>query len=294
MKLIYKNLITIIILLFLSNEYVLSLANDNSNNFSNNENSEYKYSSKLKANYSTKYESDESIYIYLKLSKDLDSLYKKNPSEFKWKITGMPKGSVFDEETKILKWEKIFLFTGDFSLTFNLSSPYNNDSITVDFKVEEAWKAYLIPGASYTFYLPALEDTYGTFSGASFEYIIYTGIHRNENKGPSHVKIYTKFDLLFSNIDTVSEAFNFGFGLNLSFERNPTRRFLIPYFGFEMGSFYQKNVGSLLTLTPTMGIWAYTDQNILIHLNGGYVLPSTKLEELRGYKVSAGLNFSLW
>lgn len=246
------------------------------------------------SNANKKYESDKTINIYLSVKNIADSLLKKYNKDFKWEIIDKPATMKFYPDQKLLSWSKFFIVTGDIRVKVALSNQYKTDTLTIDFTVEEAWKTYLIPGASYSTYTPANSDLYGSFNGFAIEYLIYGGINRNENKGPSHIKVYAKLDLLFSNKDTISEAFITSVGINLSFERNPTRKYMIPFFGIELSSLYQKNIGTIGAYTPTFGVWLYSDQNIMAYTSAGYLYPSDRLEELRGTRFAAGVNISFW
>lgn len=248
----------------------------------------------MESNVSSKYESDKSINIYIYIKNMPDSLYLKYLDDFKWTFEGLPTGASFNKNSKSLKWDKFYIYTGDFLIKTMLTTPYKSDTMYLKFEIQEEWKSFFIPGVSYTAFFPQDKSKYGTFQGFSIEYLIYSGINRNENKGPSHIKVYAKFDLMTSTNKDITEAFNYSMGLDLSFERNPKRRFLIPFFGLDLGFLYQKEMGHIFCFTPTGGVWLYSDQNLMAHFTVGYLYPAESIEKYRGLRVLAGLNFSLW
>ena len=93
-------------------------------------------------------------------------------------------------------------------------------------------------------------------------------------------------------------AFDLAAGFDLSIERNPTRHFLLPYFGLKTGAFTQRdlNRGSVWHLTPLAGAYLWADKNVFVFASAGYFLPvsASQFDELRGMRVSIGANFSLW
>ena len=158
----------------------------------------------------------------------------------------------------------------------------------------EEWETYFMPGAGYHSYFPDLSDSLGYFQGISIEYLIAAWIHKNDNHGPSHGRVYTKVNFMKSSKENINDIFYLALGLDLSIERNPKRDFLIPYFGLELGGMIQKQFGSLLAITPTFGVHIYSSQNMFVNLTGGYVYPTKSLEELRGYTIQFSVDFSLW
>lgn len=164
----------------------------------------------------------------------------------------------------------------------------------VTLEAVEEWETYFLPGLQYTLLLPADDATFGLFQGLSIQYVLAAWIHRNDNRGPSHGRAWLDVDLLFSNRRGVSEAVLYEVGVDLSFERNPSRRWLVPYFGLGMGGFYQKSVGNTFELTPFAGVHVWASRNVFVHLSAGYLVPAKRLEQLRGLRAQAGFNVTFW
>jgi hypothetical protein len=151
-----------------------------------------------------------------------------------------------------------------------------------------------MPGIGYGYYLPAKSDSIGAFHGISVKYLIFRKVSQNTNPGPSHLDFYAKFNLLNSMEDNISQVFIYSLGLDLSFEKNPKRFFLIPYFGLELGGLSQKSYGTTIQFTPTVGFHIYSKKNISIDLTTGYVYPVRNFETLAGWYSDICLNFVLW
>jgi hypothetical protein len=145
--------------------------------------------------------------------------------------------------------------------------------------------------------VPEDRDEFGVIQGVSIQYLVAGWIHRNENRGPSHGRFYIDIDLVRS-----SESSNLGIiysmGLTLSFERNPKRQFLIPYFGVELGGIYQKPEDGekihAAQVNPLGGISIWASQNFFFNVTAGYMVPFSHMEQLRGLRVKAGMNVSFW
>jgi hypothetical protein len=150
-----------------------------------------------------------------------------------------------------------------------------------------------VPGVCYSAYFPTSGD-YGSFHGVCAKYLIYSWISRRDNPLPGHGRFYAALDLLFSTEPDVSEMLTYALGLDLSFEGGAKRRFLIPYYGLEMGGMYQKSIRSLFQFTPVLGIHIFADDGVFVSLGAGYLLPTYKLEELHGPRVNLGANLVLW
>jgi len=161
-------------------------------------------------------------------------------------------------------------------------------------KSDSEWATFFMPGAVAHLYIPDNHENIGYFQGLSIEYLLAAWIHKNDNHGPSHGRIYTKVNFMKSSKKGIHDIFYLSLGLDLSIERNPQRNYLIPYFGFEFGNMNQKDFGNVIAITPTFGVHIYSSQSLFINLTGGFVYTSKDIENLRGYTLQLGVNFSLW
>lgn len=156
------------------------------------------------------------------------------------------------------------------------------------------FETYFMPGLGYTYYQPKLTDSTGTFSGLTVEYLIVGKVEQNDDPGPSHVRFYSKLNIMKSNNKNINSMFMYGLGLDLSLEKNPNRNYMVPYFGLEFCGVSQKQFGTTIQFTPTLGVHVISNKNIFINIYGGYVYPLRNFEMLQGWTAQAGVNFALW
>jgi hypothetical protein len=199
-----------------------------------------------------------------------------------------------------------FILTLSFSQSKNTSN--HGDSLffqgtwysPADYKVAvkedeyDYFETWLMPGLGFTYYQPSLSDSTGIFSGLTVEYLIYGKISHNDNTGPSQVRVYTKLNILKSNKANINSLFMYTLGVDLSLEKNPSRQYLVPFFGLELGGMSQNQFGSTIQFTPTFGVHLLSKKNIFINVHGGYVYPLKNFETLQGWFGQVGVNFALW
>jgi hypothetical protein len=156
------------------------------------------------------------------------------------------------------------------------------------------WDDYFMPGIGYKVYVPK-SAALGTYHGLVTESIIYArAIGKNSYKhGPSRVKIYGNLSIMASDNAEAKDIFFSNLGLNLSFEGNTDRNYLIPFFGVEAGGLFQRNF-STMHFTPVTGIQLLSTKTILWNVQGGFQYTYKRFEEYSGYMVSSTLNVLLW
>lgn len=171
---------------------------------------------------------------------------------------------------------------------------YNGKMISKKKYERSEFETYFMPGAGYSFYRFLGKDSVGDFSGATIDYLLYAKSHQNDDFGPSHVRVYARFNVNKSTAEGVSQMFVYNLGLQMSVERNPKRNYLIPYFGMEMGGISHKTLGTTMAFYPIGGVHAIATKNIYINLHGGYIYPLSNYDLLHGYCAQATFNFALW
>lgn len=155
------------------------------------------------------------------------------------------------------------------------------------------WHSFLLPGGGYSVYRPRDEEL-GTFRGVTLELLAVAWIHRTENRGPSHGRIYANVELTRSSRGESPILFAYNFGSSLSFERNPVRSWLIPHYGLDLGGIVHDELGSRFQTTPYVGLHLYTSPNLFANLRGGYRLVPSELDRLGGWHVALTGDFSVW
>jgi len=185
---------------------------------------------------------------------------------------------------------------GTHEMTITVTDGKRSATREMQIVVVEEWKTFFMPGLQYSAYGPNRASDWGSFHGISAEFLLYAWIARNENRGPSHGRLYIDLDVLFSTRTDKPSAFIQTLGLDLSIERNPARRILLPYFGAETGGLFQKEISGIWMVVPFLGVHLYSSANVFANVTAGYVLPldADRFDELRGWGIKAGFDFSLW
>jgi hypothetical protein len=181
------------------------------------------------------------------------------------------------------------------------SSRYNSDSLWYNGKYvarkrynNQQFDVYFLFGIAYNYYKPKAVDSLGSFNGISFEPVLYGVGDQNDHSGPSHIRIYGRLCLQTSSKHDIGQLFWYGLGFNLSFEKNPHRNFLIPYYGIEAGGVRNKQIGSSLGLTPMVGIHVIAKRNLYINLQIAQPYTLKNFDMLQGYMLQGTVNFSWW
>ncbi|MCD4664524.1 MAG: hypothetical protein K8R68_04570 [Bacteroidales bacterium] len=176
---------------------------------------------------------------------------------------------------------------------FYYSTDPDYEKIKIEFE-NLNFEAWFMPGLGYTFYYPKESDSTGLFHGIAVNYLIYAKMYQNNKPGPSHVRFYSKFSIVKSDRSGINDLFCYSLGLSFSFEKNPKRAHLVPFFGLEFGGLSQSQWGTTGQFTPTLGLHIISKRNLFINIQGGYVYPITNFDILQGLFLEAGVNFALW
>lgn len=168
-------------------------------------------------------------------------------------------------------------------------STYNRDEVK-----KYNFELYAMPGIGYVQHNFNGKDSMGAYSGMFVEVLLWSKAHQNDDFGPSHVKVYSKFNLNKSSRSEMGRLFYYSVGIQLSIEKNPQRNFLIPFFGGEIGGITQRELGSTAAFYPEAGIYLLANKNLYINVYAGYMYPVKNIDYLSGYSFQASINFALW
>ncbi len=157
----------------------------------------------------------------------------------------------------------------------------------------EPINAYLMPGVIGLAYWPA-DTGRGPWLGAGVQVapLLWS---RNTNKfGPGQGKILFDVGLLGSDEDATGKMLLYRFGAQLSFERNASRVFGIPFFGFFMGGMNEASLDHQSFVETTFGVHALYLKNAIVTLEGGYLFPFDRVDDLAGWRATLAVNVTLW
>ncbi|MNJ83151.1 hypothetical protein D3C87_05660 [compost metagenome] len=166
---------------------------------------------------------------------------------------------------------------------------------TSSYAQTEEWDDYFMPGIGYKVYTPKNSAKLGVYQGIVTEFVIYAKAKNklSSQSGPARVKTYANLSILKSDQDSARNIFNVNFGLNLSFEGKCNRKYLIPYFGLEVGGLFQRNYSSM-QFTPVAGIQLFSNKRMIWTLQAGYNYTVKYFEDYSGMQYSSTFNLLLW
>jgi hypothetical protein len=150
---------------------------------------------------------------------------------------------------------------------------------------------YFMPGVFGVVFQPSAG--LGTFTGAGVQIAPFLYSHNNDRFGPSQGSLILSAALLRSPRTSGTMAL-FEVGATASFERNSSRRWLIPYFGGTIGGLTQSDVGTSAFAYPLGGVHLYWHQNLMFDAEGGYHFPFQDVDHARGPRAQLSARFSLW
>ncbi len=215
-----------------------------------------------------------------------------------YSLSGLPKGAKAEasEGAVQVSWSPSADDLGVYKVTATVSDGKTKDDRVIKIVVEDEHESFFMPGVGYSLWVPGSTSTYGVFQGFSIEFLGVRWVHQNDKRGPSHGRVYIDFDVLFSTVSAVDPAFMPLIGFDLSIERNPARRWLIPHFGFEGGAMFQKQTGTLGLMTPFAGIHFWSSRNVEIGAKVGYMLPFTSEQfgQVAGLRARVAADVSFW
>ena len=149
----------------------------------------------------------------------------------------------------------------------------------------------MMPSVSGAMYVPNGGDL-GAYWGAGIEADIFSWSHNNPAFGPSQGKLRLDVDYLVSTRD--KKALFYDVGTIVSFEGNASRRFLIPYTGVGFGGISESDYGTRLAVNASLGLFLLYTRAVVVTAEGGYFVPFTQFDTLRGATARLTASFALW
>ncbi len=215
-----------------------------------------------------------------------------------YSLSGLPTGAKAEpvEGAVQVTWSPTADDLGVYKVIATVSDGKTKVAREIKIIIEDEHESFFMPGVGYSLWVPGDVGMYGVFQGFSIEFLGVRWVHQNDKRGPSHGRIYLDFDVLFSTHSNTDPAFMPVLGFDLSIERNPARRFLIPYFGLDGGALFQKQVTTLGFLTAYGGVHFYSTRNVEIGLKAGYMLPFTseQFAQVAGLRARLTTDVSFW
>ncbi len=153
------------------------------------------------------------------------------------------------------------------------------------------YETYMMPGGQAVMYKPS--GVVAPYLGGGFNVSLLRWSHQNDDFGPAEGNVFVQASLLHSPSSDRMLGIYEG-GVTLSFERNPKRRYLIPYFGFTTGGVVSEDLPHSGFIQPVTGLHLYSHPNVSADLQGGYVFPFEQVDRLHGFRAQAAIRFHAW
>lgn len=217
-------------------------------------------------------------------------------------IEGLPKGATFEEHSGRIVFTPEPNQVGEYPIVVSASDGQKTTTQRgtiavrqVEHPVAEGdeWTSFLLPGVGYSIYTPR-DNASTVFHGLNLELVVAAWIHRNDNRGPSHGRVYVNAELLNATGVNVPLMFAYSAGLSLSFERNPQRTWLVPYYGLELGGIVHQGTGAFFQTTPYAGVHLFSSPNMFLGARLGYRLVPSRIDNLAGMHFGVVADFSIW
>ena len=145
-----------------------------------------------------------------------------------------------------------------------------------------------------TTFVPNNVPRLGVFSGGGAELVIYAYAQRNNPAWPSSGRFYLDLIAAGSTQPGVSAMFDAALGFDITVERSPRRRYLLPAVGIETGVTGQGQTGVYGWGMPIASLYLFWSAQTRVVLKGGYLLPTTADQDTRGFRFGVSFDFGWW
>jgi hypothetical protein len=133
-----------------------------------------------------------------------------------------------------------------------------------------------------------------TFFGGGVELVLLAWSDNGPAFGPSQGRIRADIGLLTSSEMSSETIVMYRNGAQVGFERNSSRKFLIPYFTFDLGFLRTASTGRRWFVDGGLGVYLFHKRSFIVDLEATYVLPFKDPDTLAGLTTRLALSFALW
>lgn len=181
---------------------------------------------------------------------------------------------------------------GSYDLIVDVKQSGEEDQKHVHVIVNERGHQMFVPGAIAALFVPNDLQDLGAFVGGGAELVVYSFADQGSLFVPSHGRFYVDAVVLGSPHADIDPMFSVSLGFDLTLERAPGRRYLLPFVGAQTGIAYQKQAGTFGWAMPLVGIYPWASHAVRVALEGGYLLPTTAAQDVRGVVVLATVDLA--
>ena len=151
---------------------------------------------------------------------------------------------------------------------------------------------YFMPGAQAVLFVPNAPGA-EPFVGAGVQIAPLLWTHNSESFGPGQGALFAQVSLLSSAGSNATMGL-FEVGTTLTFEKNASRRWMIPYFGLSIGGLVHDGLPNAAFTHALAGMHVFWHHNLIVDLQGGYHFPFGHLDMVSGPRAQATVRFSMW
>lgn len=155
----------------------------------------------------------------------------------------------------------------------------------------DPYVAMLMPTLTGNGWFP--QNAGGPYFGGGVEISFLSWSSNNESYGPSHGRFYGGVSVL-SSISEARRAVHFRLGAVVSFERNASRRFMIPHWGLGLGGLWESKLRTNAAIDASFGFYLVHTRHFVLDLDGGLLMPFANVDELFGPRTQLTASFALW
>jgi hypothetical protein len=153
------------------------------------------------------------------------------------------------------------------------------------------WSALLMPTAIGVVYAP--NDASGPYFGGGLE-LSFTWSDNSQAFGPSQGRVRLDIAALGGTDMAASAMVMYRGGAQVSFERNASRTWLIPYFNADVGGLSSRTLGTRGFVDGGLGVYLVHRRAVVIAIEADGVVPFSDVTKLGGARGSLAASFSLW
>ncbi len=153
------------------------------------------------------------------------------------------------------------------------------------------WTAILLPTAYATYYAP--NNGSGPWFGGGLE-VSSVWSDNSPAFGPSQGKLRFDVGALASGTMGTGTMVMYRGGAQVSFERNASRPWLIPYFDADIGGLWTSATGSRAFVDGGLGVYLWHKRGLIVDLEVDGLLPFSHPADLGGAHTQLALSFALW
>lgn len=157
----------------------------------------------------------------------------------------------------------------------------------------DPYVAGFVPSIGGVAYFPKNSEL-GPMLGVGAELLLLTWSNSSESFGPAQGKIRVGFSELWSTKTSSEKMILYRGGVVVSFEKNPKRNFLIPFFAGDFGGVHASDIGGHAFADAGLGFYILYLRGFMLDAEGSYLFPFSRVDDLAGPKAHLTASVAFW